>query len=101
MIEFASVAELRAELSQDAALIDVREPSEYARGHVPGARLVPLATVPSALSDLPADRPLFVICEVGSRSAQAAAFLRHHGFDARNVEGGTQEWIAAGYPVEH
>jgi rhodanese-related sulfurtransferase len=82
-------------------VIDVREPHEYADGHVPGASLVPLATVPEHVDGLPTDRPVYVVCAVGGRSAQAAAFLATRGVDAVNVDGGTQEWIAAGYPVEH
>jgi len=83
-----------------APIIDVREPVEYAAGHVPGARLVPLSTVPQLVGDLPVDRPVYLVCQVGARSAQAAQFLARHGVDAVNVEGGTGDWVAAGYPVE-
>lgn len=98
-MDSVNVSELRAALDQDACLIDVREPDEYAAGHVPAARLVPLAAVPRIVADLPRDEPVYVICAVGARSAQAAMFLVQHGVDARNVDGGTQAWIAAGYPV--
>jgi rhodanese-related sulfurtransferase len=81
-------------------VIDVREPHEYAAGHVPGAELVPLATVPQHVAELPTDRPVYVVCAVGGRSAQAAAFLAARGVDAVNVDGGTKEWIAAGYAVD-
>lgn len=81
-------------------LVDVREPLEYADGHLPGARLVPLATVPQLVGALPLDRPVYLVCQVGARSAQAARFLAQHGVDAVNVDGGTGEWVAAGYPVE-
>jgi rhodanese-related sulfurtransferase len=80
-------------------VLDVREPDEYAAGHVPGAELVPLATVPLRLGELPVDRPVYVVCAVGARSAQAASFLAARGVDAVNVEGGTQAWVASGYPV--
>lgn len=96
-----SVHDLKAALDAEGpVVIDVREPYEYAEGHVPGAELVPLATVPAALGGLPTDRPVYVVCAVGSRSAQAAAFLAARGIEAVNVAGGTGEWIAAGYPVE-
>ncbi|MDQ1620867.1 MAG: hypothetical protein QOE19_3436 [Actinomycetota bacterium] len=81
-------------------VLDVREPYEYAEGHVPGAELVPLATVPQRLDALPADQPVYVVCAVGGRSAQAASFLSARGVDAVNVDGGTQDWVAAGYPVQ-
>ncbi len=96
-----SVSQLRALLDEQPVLIDVREPVEFAEGHVPGARLVPLASVPAAVPDLPATAAVYVICEVGGRSAHAAMFLSQRGFDAYNVDGGTQAWRAAGYPIEH
>ena len=96
-----TVAELRAAVDDDAYVVDVREPVEFAGGHVPGARLVPLATVPAALPELPRDRTIYVVCEVGARSERAALFLVRHGFDARNVAGGTRAWASAGYPVEY
>jgi len=85
---------------EQVEVIDVREPWEYAEGHVPGARPVPLASVPQLVGELPTDRPVYLVCQVGARSAQAAAFLAHHGVDAVNVDGGTGEWVAAGLPVE-
>lgn len=96
-----TVHQLRQALhASDVLVVDVREPGEFAAGHVPGAQLRPLATVPTLIGDLPADRPVYLVCAVGGRSGQAAAFLSRHGVDAVNVDGGTQEWIAAGYPVE-
>lgn len=95
-----SVHDLKAALDQGATVIDVREPAEYAEGHVPGASLVPLMTVPQRLADLPDASPLYVVCAVGARSAQAVAFLTARGVEAVNVDGGTRDWLAAGYPVE-
>ena len=95
-----TVHELKAALDAGEPLVlDVREPDEFAYGHVPGARLVPLRTVPGLLGELP-DEPVYLVCAVGARSAQAAAFLAHHGVDAVNVDGGTRDWVQAGYPVE-
>jgi len=96
-----SVHDLRAALDDGATVIDVREPDEYAAGHVPGSTLVPLMTVPHRLDDLPEGDPLYVVCAVGARSAQAAAFLSARGVEAVNVDGGTRDWMAAGYPLEH
>ncbi len=85
----------------DAAnLVDVREPYEYADGHVPGARLVPLAAVPGLIGEVTTDRPLYLVCQSGSRSGMAAEYLAQFDIDAVNVEGGTGDWVAAGYPVE-
>ncbi|MGH8894335.1 MAG: rhodanese-like domain-containing protein [Actinomycetes bacterium] len=97
----ASIHDLKAALDGgEVEVVDVREPYEFAEGHVPGARLVPLRTVPQHVPEFSTDRPVFFICQVGARSAQAAQFLAHHGVDAVNVEGGTGDWVAAGYPVE-
>jgi rhodanese-related sulfurtransferase len=97
-----SVHDLKATLaaSPDTHVVDVREPEEYAGGHVPGARLVPLATVPVRLAEFPTDRPVYLVCAVGARSFQAAQYLGQRGVDAVNVDGGTGEWVAAGYPVD-
>ena len=96
-----TVHELKAVVEQgEAEVVDVREPWEYAEGHVPGARLVPLAQVPALVGDLSADQPVYLICAVGARSGQAAQYLSRLGVDAVNVEGGTAEWVRAGYPVE-
>ena len=60
-------------LEKDYLLIDVRQPSEYERGHIPGARLMPLAEVESRLFALPADRDLIFYCRNGGRSQWAAS----------------------------
>lgn len=82
-----------------ALVIDVREPSEYVSGHVPGARLIPLARLPQRAHQLPAGEPVYVICASGNRSWTAAQFLIGRGIDARSVAGGTGDWAARGLPV--
>ncbi len=99
-MQTVSVHDLASAHATGAHLVDVREPDEFASGHVPGARLVPLAQVPAALDSLPRDEPVYLICHSGGRSAQAGHYLAQQGLDARNVDGGTSGWIAAGYPVE-
>jgi len=86
-------------LETGAMVVDVREDDEYRDGHVPGAVHIPLATVPDALDRLPTDEPVYVVCAVGGRSAQAVSFLRTNGIEATNVAGGTKAWIEAGKPV--
>ncbi|MEV7282329.1 rhodanese-like domain-containing protein [Streptomyces sp. NPDC093111] len=88
-----------AELAQGAFTIDVREPDEYAAGHVPGARTAPLSELGAHLAALPADRPVYVICASGNRSAWAAEHLEAAGFHAVSVAGGTSGWVRAGRPV--
>ena len=98
-ISEASVDELESALQAGAVLIDVRQPDEYEAGHVPGAVLVPLATVPDSLERFVADGPTYVICKSGSRSYQACEFLEDQGLEAINIEGGTMAWIISGRPT--
>ena len=84
---------------QGAPVIDVRETDEYQAGHVPGARLIPLSTVPDRLADVPAQSEVLVICRTGGRSLRAAEFLAANGVSATNVAGGTLAWIESGRPV--
>jgi len=82
-----------------ALVIDVREPFEYAEGHVPGARLMPLGQLSSRVGDLPRNVPVYVVCASGNRSLAAAGFLATAGIDAWSVAGGTGAWIRSGHPV--
>jgi rhodanese-related sulfurtransferase len=79
--------------------VDVREPGEYLGGHVPGARLIPLAQVLARRAELPSGERVFVICASGNRSKSATDWLRGSGIDAVSVLGGTSGWLAAGWPV--
>jgi len=82
-----------------AVVIDVREPAEYAAGHVPGALPVPLGDLPGHLSRLPRDTAVYVICAGGSRSLAAADLLARAGVVAYSVAGGTSAWAGAGRPL--
>jgi rhodanese-related sulfurtransferase len=94
-----SPAQAAAQPPGSVLLLDVREDHEWAAGHAPGAVHLPLQQVPARLAELPRDRPVDVVCHLGGRSAQATAFLRQQGVDARNVEGGMDAWERAGLPV--
>jgi rhodanese-related sulfurtransferase len=90
-----------ARLAQgNAFVLDVREAPEYRAGHVPGARNMPLSVLPARVAELPKDRPVYVICQAGGRSAKAAGLLRAVGIDAVDVLSGTGAWIDRGRPVE-
>jgi hydroxyacylglutathione hydrolase len=82
-------------------LLDVREPEEYAHGHVPGARNLPQAELAARLDEVPRDRPVQVICQSGYRSLRAAQFLAQMGYqNVVNVNGGTAAWRASDWPLE-
>ena len=84
-----------------AVTVDVREPEEYAAGHVPGARSIPLSTLGRHTGDLSgaADSPVYVICASGNRSKAGAGLLSQAGINALSVVGGTAAWVKAGHPV--
>src|SRR5262249_3241504 len=74
-----------------AAVGAVREPEEFANGHVPNAVNLPQADLATRLEEIPRDRPVYVICQGGFRSLRAAQFLRQCGIaDVASVKGGTE-----------
>jgi rhodanese-related sulfurtransferase len=83
-----------------ATVIDVREADEYAAGHVPGARLLPLPQLAARARELDTAAPVYVVCQSGNRSKVAVDLLTSLGFDATNVAGGTAAWRQAGKPVD-
>jgi rhodanese-related sulfurtransferase len=97
------VNEAREKLEKgEVALVDVREPGEYAAGHLPGAQLLPVNSVPSRKDELPQGKPILFVCATGQRSALAAEFAAAFGHkDLFNLEGGTVAWREAGLPIEH
>lgn len=80
------------------ALIDVREPDEYAEARIPGAVLIPLGEVEARLSEIPTDVPVVLVCRSGGRSAMAAEILRgaQYAGTLYNLNGGTLGWVQAG-----
>ncbi len=81
-------------------LLDVRDPEEFAAGHAPGARNIPLNALRSALGNLPKDRPIAVYCAVGGRAHNAVRILRQNGFDAANISGGFTTFEHVGKSVK-
>ncbi len=84
----------------DALVVDVREPEEYAHGHVRGALSLPQADLATRLAEIPHDRPVITLCERGIRSYRAGQFLRQVGVEqVESVRGGMTAWRAAGKAV--
>ena len=83
----------RLRRGDDVDLIDVREPHEWEIARIPGARLIPLATVTEALPTLDSARDIVVHCKGGTRSAKAVRQLRAAGFSrVWNLAGGITRW---------
>lgn len=101
MTQFIEPAELKRRLDEGSAvLIDIRDPDEYAREHIRGARLVPLAAWDRHDLDAEAGKAVVFTCRSGNRTAANAARLFARTFpEAYLLKGGIEAWKAAGLPV--
>jgi rhodanese-related sulfurtransferase len=100
-VDLVNPTEARRRLTNGALVLDVREPSEFDSGHLPGARQIPLGSLERELQSLPKERPAMVYCGHGERASTAASLLERAGVaEIANIDGGTQSWEAAGFPVE-
>jgi rhodanese-related sulfurtransferase len=88
-----------SEVPDSAHILDVREPEEWVAGHIDGAQHIPMSQFLQRLAEVPPDRDIVVVCAVGQRSARVAAFLNQRGYDAANLAGGLQAWVALGRPL--
>jgi molybdopterin/thiamine biosynthesis adenylyltransferase/rhodanese-related sulfurtransferase len=91
----ADAVRRRGEPGRDYLLLDVREPAEFEKARIEGARLLPLGELPDRVAELEAwrERSVVVHCHRGGRSAQAARWLREHGFrEVANLSGGIEAW---------
>jgi rhodanese-related sulfurtransferase/rubrerythrin len=85
----------------DYLLVDVRQPEEYVRGHIPGAKLIPVRELATDLSKLPPDKDLIFYCHSGGRSAAAATLAAEEGTtdkDIYDLEGGIMAWEGSTVP---
>jgi len=101
MVSPAKVLEQLKQPATAPLLLDVRTPEEFASGHVPGARNIPIQVLGQRLSEVPRDRAVIVYCESGRRSARAIDLLKEGGYTrVTEMEGSMAAWRDAGYPVE-
>jgi rhodanese-related sulfurtransferase len=87
---------------EEGLMLDVREPNEWASGHIANARHIALGQLGSRLSELEKfkQKPVIVCCASGNRSSSACGALRKAGFErVYNLAGGIGAWTAAGLPV--
>ena len=104
-IKEITVAEARVKIESGAPLVvlDVREPNEFEKGHLPKAINIPRGVLEFMVStQIPSkDAYIIVYCRSGSRSALATNTLRQMGYKSIvNMEGGWKAWVENGYPVE-
>ncbi|EHK2905154.1 rhodanese-like domain-containing protein [Enterococcus faecium] len=90
-IKSITVPELKEKLLENPALLDVRTPAEYRVGHIKGAKNVPLQSINRYDGDK--EKTVYVICQSGMRSKQAAKELKKSGYDVVNVRGGMNQWF--------
>lgn len=88
---------------EDAHIVDVREVDEFASGHLPEAKNIPVAKLADRVAELEKfkDKPIILCCASGMRSGKASDELKKHGFSKLyNLAGGVDAWVGAGYPVK-
>ncbi len=110
-IRECTVLDVKDCLDQDTMLIDIREPAEFQRGHLPGAMLLPrgllefeihglVERVRPDLSTPAEEQPIVLYCGTGGRSALAAEALESMGYrKVRSMAGGIVAWAQAGLPI--
>ncbi|MGG6313134.1 rhodanese-like domain-containing protein [Paenibacillus macerans] len=82
----------RMKRGESVAVLDVREPTEWAEGHIPGARHIPLGQLPERHAELNPDEELIVVCRSGGRSSLACELLGERGYKVVNMTGGMLAW---------
>lgn len=100
ILEQWTVFDLEQQLQDNKKLVvlDVRQPGEWAAGHIDRAQFVTGSALPQRLEEIPRDRQVAVICGSGYRSSVSAAFLQYHGYKkVVNVLGGMSAWKSAGF----
>jgi len=88
---------------RDAVVLDVRDPGEYAAGHLPNAKHIPLGQLASRMKELEKfkERPIVITCASGARSGSAQGLLKKNGFkEVVNLKGGIAAWQQASLPLE-
>ena len=103
-VKECTVDDMKARLARNDkfSLIDVREESEFAAGHIPGAVHIAYHDLREPPAVLDRGRPVAVLCSSGQRAAVGASLLQRHGFERvlHIVEGGMPLWTRSGWPLE-
>jgi rhodanese-related sulfurtransferase len=101
-----TISEYQADLRlrpQDHTLVDVRSREEYRMGHLPGAVNIPLDQLARRVKELPAGKPVVVVCATGNRSMSGSRIVAGAGGYPKvyNLKGGTMAWSRQGLPIEY
>ena len=96
----ADVSITEADLGEGVTVLDVRKAVEHSEGLIPGSRNIAHTQLPGRVASIPKDKPVFVHCQGGTRSAYASALLKRLGYDVVNLAGGFGAWEKAGGAVE-
>ena len=89
------VSKVRELVEEGQVIIDVREPGEFARGHIKGARNIPLSQIREHLDEIPTDRPVYLHCRTGQRSYNATLLLQNAGY--KNIWNITGSFLALSF----
>jgi len=110
-IKECSVTDVQSCLDKDTLVIDIREPAEFKRGHLPGALLLPRGMLEFEIHGLvervcadrdnqPAEQDILLYCGTGGRSALGAKSLTQLGYqNVKSLAGGVSAWKEAGLPT--
>jgi rhodanese-related sulfurtransferase len=83
-----------------AMLIDVRQPYEFDAGHLAGSANIEMNELSPRAGEIPKDHPVLFICRTGNRSGMATDAFRAAGWNAHNLAGGLEAWVANGRSLE-
>jgi rhodanese-related sulfurtransferase len=98
-VTVADVVRMRQE--SPVQIVDVREPNEWAGGHIPDAIHIPLGQIALRQNELKRDVPIVTVCRSGHRSLNAAELLLNAGFtNVSSMAGGMIAWSKAGQPIK-
>ncbi len=98
--ELAGLARASRLIADGFIALDVREPDEFAAGHLPGATHIPLGQLQARFAELSRDRPILTYCGHGERAATALSLLERAGFSPlANLDGGFESWSDSRLPV--
>lgn len=87
-------------MNDGAIVLDVRENSEFAGGHLPNSKNIPVGDLDKRLTEVPAGKPVLLVCATGQRSGKAVGTLRKAGREqVFSLSGGLGAWRQAGLPV--